>query len=45
MKEHPAVDDAVVVGVPDDRFGETVVALVEAADGHIVYEDAVIGHV
>jgi 3-oxocholest-4-en-26-oate---CoA ligase len=29
LKRHPAVADAVVVGVPDDRFGESVTALVE----------------
>jgi 3-oxocholest-4-en-26-oate---CoA ligase len=28
LKSHPAVADAMVVGVPDDRFGERVVALV-----------------
>jgi 3-oxocholest-4-en-26-oate---CoA ligase len=28
LKSHPAVFDAVVVGVPDERFGEHVVALV-----------------
>lgn len=29
LKEHPSVKDAAVVGVPDDRFGEAVIALVE----------------
>ena len=29
LKLHPSVADAVVVGVPDDRFGERVTALVE----------------
>ena len=29
LKEHPSVSDAVVVGVPDDRWGERVVAVVE----------------
>jgi fatty-acyl-CoA synthase len=28
VKEHPAVADCLVVGVPDDRFGEAVVAVV-----------------
>ncbi len=30
LKEHPAVRDAVAVGVPDDRFGEAVTAVVVA---------------
>jgi len=33
LKEHPAVYDAVVVGVPDDRFGERVAAVVQFAEG------------
>jgi fatty-acyl-CoA synthase len=28
VRRHPAVDDCVVVGVPDERFGEMVVAMV-----------------
>ena len=28
MKRHPAVADCLVVGVPDDRFGEAVTAVV-----------------
>jgi len=31
LVSHPTVADAVVVGVPDERFGEMVVAVVEAA--------------
>jgi acyl-CoA synthetase (AMP-forming)/AMP-acid ligase II len=30
LREHPAIDDCVVVGVPDERFGEMVVAMVVA---------------
>ena len=33
LKAHPDVADALVVGRPDARFGEQVVALVEARDG------------
>jgi fatty-acyl-CoA synthase len=33
LKSHPAVFDAVVVGVPDERWGERVVALVETREG------------
>jgi 3-oxocholest-4-en-26-oate---CoA ligase len=32
LKEHPDVFDAVVVGVPDERWGERVVAVVQARD-------------
>jgi len=33
LKGHPDVFDAVVVGVPDERWGERVVALVEPRPG------------
>ena len=45
LKEHPAVRDAVVVGVPDERFGELIYAWVEPADGHSIEEADVIAHV
>jgi acyl-CoA synthetase (AMP-forming)/AMP-acid ligase II len=33
LKRHPAVRDAVAVGLPDSRFGETICAVVEPEDG------------
>jgi acyl-CoA synthetase (AMP-forming)/AMP-acid ligase II len=36
LKDHPDITDAVVVGLPDDRFGERVVALVLPRVGHLV---------
>ncbi|MCU0273551.1 MAG: acyl-CoA synthetase [Acidimicrobiales bacterium] len=36
VKGHPAVYDAVVVGIPDDRWGETVCALVQLRPGAIL---------
>ncbi len=33
VRAHPDVFDAIVVGVPDDRFGQRVVALVKLRDG------------
>ena len=45
IKLLPEVRDAVVVGVPDERFGETVAAVVELADGQSVDADAVTAHV
>ena len=45
IKEHASVADAVVVGVPDERFGETICAIVEAREGAAVDEAGVIAHV
>ena len=33
LKTHPDVADAVVVGVPDDRWGQRVAAVIELSDG------------
>ncbi|MDX1383046.1 MAG: acyl-CoA synthetase [Thermoanaerobaculia bacterium] len=38
LKQHAAVRDAVCVGVPHERFGEAITALVEPADGGAVEE-------
>jgi fatty-acyl-CoA synthase len=33
LKLHPSVQDALVVGIPDEKFGEAVAAVVELQDG------------
>jgi acyl-CoA synthetase (AMP-forming)/AMP-acid ligase II len=38
LRKHPGVFDCVVVGVPDARFGEVVVALMQVTDGHYLDE-------
>ncbi len=45
IKTHPSVRDAVVVGVPHERFGEMVVAVVESRGDAEVSEDDLIAHV
>src|SRR5262245_22655401 len=44
LKEHSAVRDVVVVGVADDRFGETVAAVVELEAGHDLTLDELAAH-
>jgi 3-oxocholest-4-en-26-oate---CoA ligase len=41
VKQHPAVADAVVVGVPDERFGEAIAAVVALAPGRNADEDEI----
>jgi acyl-CoA synthetase (AMP-forming)/AMP-acid ligase II len=45
LKTHPGLLDAVVVGVPDEKWGEAITALVEADPGSDVDERALVAHV
>jgi 3-oxocholest-4-en-26-oate---CoA ligase len=38
LKHHPSIYDAVVVGTPNDRFGEQVTAIVQARAGEVPSE-------
>jgi fatty-acyl-CoA synthase len=45
LKTHPAVKDAVVVGVPDPRFGERVCAVVDVGSGEAPTLEELAAHV
>jgi acyl-CoA synthetase (AMP-forming)/AMP-acid ligase II len=45
LKDHPAIYDAVVVGIPDERFGQSIAAVVEAVKGASIEPSDVIAHV
>ena len=45
LKAHPSVFDAAVVGLPDERFGEAITALVEPNPGETIDEAELIRHV
>ena len=44
LKSHPDVFDAVVVGIPDDRFGQRVAAVVHPRDGSSPDLEELAGH-
>ena len=45
LKNHAAVNDAVVIGVPDPRFGQSIAAAIELKPGAIVPPAELIEHV
>jgi acyl-CoA synthetase (AMP-forming)/AMP-acid ligase II len=45
VKSHPGILDAVVVGIPDEKWGEAIVAMVEPAGSAPIDADAVVAHV
>ena len=44
LKAHPSIEDAVVVGVPDERWGQRVAAVVQPRGGRSITLDEVDAH-
>ena len=44
LMHHASVDNAAVIGIPDDMWGEAVLAFVIRSDGHDVDEAELIEH-
>jgi 3-oxocholest-4-en-26-oate---CoA ligase len=45
LKTHATVRDAVAVGLPDEKFGEAITAVVEAVEGATLDEAELVAHV
>ncbi len=44
VKTHPAVDDCLIFGIDDERFGQRVVGVASVRDGAELHPDQVIAH-
>lgn len=45
LKTHPAVEDALVVGLPDEKWGQAITGVITMAAGEAADEAALIAHV
>ena len=45
LKTHPAIEDALVVGLPDEKWGQAVTGVVRLAEGHALDEAGLRAHV
>jgi fatty-acyl-CoA synthase len=45
LKTHPSVEDALVVGLPDEKWGQSVTGVVRLAEGASLDEDSLRAHV
>ena len=45
LKTHPSIEDALVVGLPDEKWGQAVTGVVQLAEGHELDEAALRAHV
>jgi len=45
LKTHPSIEDALVVGLPDEKWGQAVTAVVDLAPGHHLDEAGLKAHV
>lgn len=45
LKTHPSVEDALVVGLPDEKWGQAVTGVIQLAPGHGLDQDALRAHV